>query len=1309
MPLRPALARLLLALPMLLAPAAVGAQVRGADLIFAAGFEPGGTAVGPAGGVVEGPDGVRLSLPPGALATPATFEIVADPPDAPPLPGALRVIGRVYAITPHGQVFDATPSVRLPVPPTAQGPVLLLKASPGGAWTVVAQAEAEATELRAGVESLSYFAIGECAPGAILACPAGHDLWLELLDGDGITRPVSFDANGVPIPVRIVAAPEILVFRLRWTRPVLLFERIDRLTAGSNNAGGTVQRTSGFAFSGAAPNGEETSARFFERVFTVVVTPQLVAGASGPAGTVKRIWASADIFEPGPFGGKFAVQAYIPIRVQHFGPLPVIGMPPADLTVDEGASATFAANASVASNEPLAWRWLRQAPRVPGFTLLAGATAPTYTLAAASAAADDGAQYRVEACVRGTPRCTLSSVATLSVRPPPSPPVFVRAPANAAGAQGQPVSFTAEARGNPLPAIAWERAEAGDPNQFAPIVGEAGCAETPPAASGSVTRATCTLGPLGVADDGARIRAVARNDEGEATSASAALAVAGPPQAPQIVRAPRDAAALVGGNAEFSAFASGLPAPVFDWRLAGQPLPPTGGGFTTGACTLDVAYGDPRRSELRLRVVAAGCNGLPVEATARNGVPPDALATPARLTVVAPATGVALLAGSPAGAGSYDGSGPQARFWSPQAVATDAAGNAYVVDRANHTIRRVTPAGVVTTFAGAPRLRSGATPGDGIGAAARFSDPSAIAVDRARNVAYVGDANSLIRRIDLVSATVTTIAGVKDEAATVDGVGAAVRVAYPSGLAVAADGTIWFTEQNSHVVRRITVEGAPGAPTYRVETWAGAPGSRGSTDGPRTAARFFAPTGIAVDAGGRLVVADTQNHTLRAIAPDGSVSTLAGTAGDFGATDGTGPAARLYLPHGPAIDASGNAYFVDAITGLLRRATTAGVVSSVAGTAATGEPAADGVGAAARFEIPVAVAIDAAGRLLVVDRSSHLLRRVVLSGTPPVGSVDTLAGQVGNAGARDGRGAAARLRVPMQAGWDGAGTLYVPDTGNHTIRRVTLDGEVTTLAGRAGAFGTDDGVGDAARFYSPLAVAVGPDGLVYVVDGPNTIRRIDPATRAVTTFVGTAFEDGSVDGIGAAARLSAPQGLAFDAAGDLFVVESDGCLLRRITPQAEVTRFAGQPGVCVRIDGDGADAAFSQPRGIAIDAAGILWVTEFGGSAIRRVTPQGVVSTYAGMAGPGSLDGPLASARFDRPSGIAVGSDGSLLVADTLNHTLRRIANGEVSTVVGAPSGAMGIRLGVPGGLFAPWGALAIGPRRYVVTSADAVLFVTLP
>jgi len=297
----------------------------------------------------------------------------------------------------------------------------------------------------------------------------------------------------------------------------------------------------------------------------------------------------------------------------------------------------------------------------------------------------------------------------------------------------------------------------------------------------------------------------------------------------------------------------------------------------------------------------------------------------------------------------------------------------------------------------------------------------------------------------------------------------------------------------------------------------------------------------------------------------------------------------------------------------------------------------------------------------------------------------------------------------MQAGWDGAGTLYVPDTDNHTIRRVTLDGEVTTLAGRAGASGAQDGVGDAARFLAPMAVAVGPDGLVYVADGAHTIRRIDPATRAVTTFVGTAFEDGIVDGIGAAARLSAPRGLAFDAAGDLFVVESGGCLLRRITPQAVVTRFTGQPGVCVRIDGDGADAAFSQPRGIAIDAAGILWVTEFGGSAIRRVTPQGEVSTYAGMAGPGSLDGPLASARFDRPSGIAVGSDGSLLVADTFNHTLRRIANGEVSTVVGAPTGAMGIRLGVPGGLFAPWGALAVGPRRYVVTSADAVLFVTLP
>ncbi|MGI4864361.1 MAG: hypothetical protein ACRYFZ_10605 [Janthinobacterium lividum] len=328
------------------------------------------------------------------------------------------------------------------------------------------------------------------------------------------------------------------------------------------------------------------------------------------------------------------------------------------------------------------------------------------------------------------------------------------------------------------------------------------------------------------------------------------------------------------------------------------------------------------------------------------------------------------------------------------------------------------------------------------------------------------------------AAVVSTLAGSAGSPGSADGPGAAARFYTPIGVALDAAGTVYVADQSNHTIRKITPAGV-------VSTLAGLAGSRGSTDGTGTSARFYVPNGVAVDAAGTVYVADTFNHTIRKITPAGVVSTLAGSAGSSGSTDGPGAAARFNLPRGVAVDAAGTVYVADASNHTIRKITAAGVVSTLAGTAGS-SGSADGTGAAARLNSPIGVAVDAAGTVYVADQSNNTIRKIT-----PAGVASTLAGSAGSSGSADGTGAAARFYFPNGVALDAAGTVYVADTFNHTIRRVTPAGVVSTLAGSAGSTGSADGTGTSARFNYPNGVAVDAAGTVYVADANNhTIRVI---------------------------------------------------------------------------------------------------------------------------------------------------------------------------------------------------------------------------
>ena len=443
-------------------------------------------------------------------------------------------------------------------------------------------------------------------------------------------------------------------------------------------------------------------------------------------------------------------------------------------------------------------------------------------------------------------------------------------------------------------------------------------------------------------------------------------------------------------------------------------------------------------------------------------------------------------------------------------------------------------------------------------------------------------------------------------------------------------------------------------------------GGPGNVDGIGAAARFRSPFGLAVDRRGYIYVADESNHTIRKITPAGVVSTLAGSAGLNGSADGAGADARFNFPEGVATDAEGNIYVADSYNNAIRKITPAGLVSTLAGKAGTGGSE-DGSGTDARFSWPRGVAVDGAGNVYVADCNNNEIRKIT-----PAGLVSTLAGKAGTGGSEDGSGADARFSCPTGVATDGTGNVYVVGFSG-AIRKVTPAGVVSTLAGSAHFFGSEDGSGADARFsMDPSGVATDSAGSVYVADSRNhTIRKITPA-GVVTTFAGTAGLAGSVDGSGADARFAWPRGVATDSAGDIYVADSGNYTVRKITPAGLVSTLAGSAPLVGSVDGTGADARFYRPTGLGTDIAGNVYVADQVNHTIRKITPAGVVSTLAGSAGlNGSADGAGAGARFHYPNAVAADRAGNVYVVDTLNLKIRKITpGGVVSTLAG--SGALG-------------------------------------
>jgi len=325
-------------------------------------------------------------------------------------------------------------------------------------------------------------------------------------------------------------------------------------------------------------------------------------------------------------------------------------------------------------------------------------------------------------------------------------------------------------------------------------------------------------------------------------------------------------------------------------------------------------------------------------------------------------------------------------------------------------------------------------------------------------------------------------------------------------------------------------------------------------------------------------------------------TTLAGQTGQAGNIDGIGRSARFADPQGVAVDAAGNVYVADSANCSIRKITPAGVVTTFAGSTTGEAGSTDGVGTTARFDHPLGVAVDRNGTVYVADSSNCTIRKIT-----PTGQVSTLAGLARSSADIDGPGASARFAGPAGLTVDNAGNVYVADSRSYRIRKIAPNGVVTTL---------NDNRGDIASFLAPSDVALDSAGNIYVPSPINsTIVKLTPAGVS-TVFAGQNYQLGSIDGPVNEARFAAPEGIATDAADNLYVAELSNDTIRKISPAGVVTTLIGRAGQG-SADGPGDRAQLSSPRGVAVDGAGNLYVTDEGNFTIRKGVPDARLSFVA--------------------------------------------------------------------------------------------------
>ncbi len=960
----------------------------------------------------------------------------------------------------------------------------------------------------------------------------------------------------------------------------------------------TVNDGSAVAFSVSATGSTPITYQWFKD--GVAVSNANSASLQIPSATLQDNTARFHVTLTNSVGSVTSETAVLTVR-----PIPVnITAQPVSVTVADGASATFTIAAT--GSQPMTYQWLRSA------TLIPGATASTYAIAATTLL-DDSSQYTV--AISNPAGAVTSAPALLKVTP--VAPGFTVMPVSVTVKDGSSTTFAVQVEGSAPFELQWYRNGVAIPGatstvlQFTTAIGNNGDSfwATANGKYGSATSSTAILH----VDPDAPSFVVEPTNTSTLTGASANLLVQVTGTAPLAIQWQRS-----GDNGYSWTDIAGATGPTFGIAHATLQWAKT---LVRAVVTNQVARVTSRAAELNVlptvRLVAGGFGGMGY----RDGAPPDVrigavsglavdragnafiadnmgpairkltpsgivstwfsstglafgigalamdqndvlyIATGSSISTLTPGGVLTPLAGVTTSPGSLDGVGEAARFNYIAGITVDSKGNSFVVDRFNCTIRKVSPAGVVTTVAG---LAGSCTQIDGIGSAARFIAPSAITVDR-QGTLYVADGSSV--RSIATNGLVSRFAGQYGVPGFSDGQRLTGAQLYaPAGLATDDQGNLIVADTWS--IRRVSSDGT-------VSTVAGGnPYGITSVDGFGSNVTIYGAAKLAATpTANSYLFVDTGNFVVRKVNLNGSVVTVAGKAPDIGWTDGTGSAAKFTWPRcsAPASD-RGSIYVVDN-SGLIRRVWPDGRVVTVAKSEAL-------FLSSYNFDC---VAADSHGNLYITDSLQHVIYKAT-----PAGAVSILAGVFGQSGYADGPPGVGLTNKPYAIAVDTRDNVFFAEWTSGAIRKVTADGTIVTVAGAAKECGVINGPASSARFCNVSALAADPDGSLLLSDS-GLIRRMDQSGM-VTTVAGMRFGFGYSDGpVGTFTSIS---GMSVDAAGYIYVADLQNSLIRRVSRNGYTTTVMGQPSVSSAAPG--LNSSINQPRGVAVLSNGhLLLLSEY--------------------------------------------------------------------------------------------------------------------
>lgn len=718
-----------------------------------------------------------------------------------------------------------------------------------------------------------------------------------------------------------------------------------------------------------------------------------------------------------------------------------------------------------------------------------------------------------------------------------------------------------------------------------------------------------------------------------------------------------------------------------------------------------------RNLPLLLALFGASSQAQYTISTVAGGGPPDGLQ--ALTTAIGPPAGITLDAGGNLyvacclnrvykvapdgtftavagnGATGYSGDGGAATSATlnlslSSGVAVDSSGNVYIADTLNNRIRKVS-GGIITTVAG--NGSAGYSGDGGAATSAALNGPDAVAVDSAGNLYIADSKNNRVRKVS--GGTISTVAGTGTGGFTGDGAATSVGLNAPNGVAVDASGNVYIADSGNNRIRKLA---GGNLTTIAGNGTAGFTGDGGAA----TSATLNGPLAVAVNAAGTNVfILDFLNRRVREVS-GGTISTVAGAGIGGPFPDGTAAtSATLYEPEGIAVDSGGTLYISDSLNGYVRKVTS-GVIHNVAGNGTLFYFGDGGSAVNATLGTVFGVALGSGGTLYVADSGNNRVRSV--SG----GTIATAAG--GGSSLGDGGPAtSAIVNFPQAVALDTSGNLYIADTNNHLVRKVS-GGTITTVAGTGTAgFSGDGGSATSAALHSPSAVAVDSQGNLYIADfGNGRVRKVVGGT--ITTVAGGGVQTG--DGIAATSAQISPLGVAVDGTGNLYI--ADGNRIRKVAG-GTITTVAGTGAAAFSGDGGAATSAtLNGPRGIALDSTGNLYIADTMNNRIREVA-SGTITTIAGGGTAGLGDGgPATSANLLNPGGVTVDSAGDVYVADTYNHRVRLLTpngggggGGGPTTLALSPSA---LRYGAT-----PGGATRTGAQTVLVAAAPGVAWVASP